>query len=142
MNQTLPPSHLSPDPRHPGPELSPLESDYLMVALFVRIQHLRFDEARKLVEAFALLGVPTIEMLFARAVIELSQGDYSAVLHTVAEMEALEPAVISKDANAIKRARMRSYLKARALFAQTGELHEEGRAALDFFLRHGRPQSG
>ena len=37
----------------------------------------------------------------------------------------------------IRRARMRAYIKARSMFASQGNLDEEGRAALDFYLRHG-----
>ena len=62
------------------------------------------------------------------------------------QLEQLSPAMAEAKTKATRRARMRAYIKARASFALTGELDDEARAALDFYLRHGssrrRPAEG
>jgi hypothetical protein len=118
--------------------LPPLERDYLMVALFVRIQHLRYAEAKVLIRALITAGEVTPDLLFAKAVVENATGAYEEALATVRHLEQISPAMAEAKTKATRRARMRSYIKARASFALTGELDEEARAALDFYLRHGR----
>ena len=128
--------------RGPAPAASsalpPLERDYLMIALFVRIQHLRFAEAEVLIRALMTAGEVTPDLLFAKAVVENAMGSYEQALATVRQLEQLSPAMAEAKAKAMRRARMRAYIKARASFALTGELDDEARAALDFYLRHGR----
>lgn len=125
-----------------GPELfsalPKLERDYLMIALFVRIQHLRFAEANVLIRALITAGEITPDLLFAKAVVENAMGAHEAALATVRQLEQLSPAMAEAKTKATRRARMRAYIKARASFALTGELDDEARAALDFYLRHGR----
>lgn len=125
-----------------GPELSSalpkLERDYLMIALFVRIQHLRFAEADVLIRALITAGEITPDLLFAKAVVENAMGAHEAALSTVRQLEQLSPAMAEAKTKATRRTRMRAYIKARASFALTGELDDEARAALDFYLRHGR----
>ena len=121
--------------------LTSLERDYLMVAIFVRIQHLQFDEARTLITALIAAGEKTPDLLFARAVVENALADHEAALNTVRELERLAPAVITAKSKVTRRTRMRAYIKARATFALAGELDEEGRAALDFYLRHGQKKT-
>jgi hypothetical protein len=118
--------------------LPPLERDYLMVALFVRIQHLRYAEAEVLIRALITAGEVTPDLLFAKAVVENATGAYESALATVRQLEQISPAMAEAKSKATRRARMRAYIKARASFALTGELDEEARAALDFYLRHGR----
>lgn len=118
--------------------LPPLERDYLLVALFVRIQHLRYAEAEVLIRALITAGEVTPELLFAKAVVENATGAYEDALATVRQLEQISPAMAEAKTKATRRARMRAYIKARASFALTGELDEEARAALDFYLRHGR----
>lgn len=124
-----------------GPELASalpkLESDYLMIALFVRIQHLRFAEADVLIRALMTAGEITPDLLFAKAVVENAMGAYEAALSTVRQLEHLSPAMAEAKTKATRRARMRAYIKARASFALTGVLDDEARAAIDFYLRHG-----
>lgn len=137
-NLPVPAVDLTPLLQEPGGTLSQLERDYLMVALFVRVQHLRYEEALILIRALTAAGEVTPDVLFARAVVENATGDHQAALTTVRELERMAPAVIGAKSKITRRARMRAYIKARANFALTGELDEEGRAALDFYLRHGR----
>jgi hypothetical protein len=122
----------------PVSALPPLERDYLMIALFVRIQHLRFAEADTLIRALITAGEFTPDLLFAKAVVENALGAHEAALATVRQLEHLSPAMAEAKTKSMRRARMRAYIKARASFALTGELDDEARAALDFYLRHGR----
>ena len=122
----------------PGSALPKLERDYLMIALFVRIQHLRYAEADLLIRALITAGEFTPELLFAKAVVENATGAHEAALATVRQLEHLSPAMAEAKTKATRRTRMRAYIKARASFALTGELDDEARAALDFYLRHGR----
>lgn len=119
--------------------LSTRERDYVMIALFVRIQHLRFDEAQTLIDALMAAGETTADILFAKAVVENALQDHEAALNTVRQLEKLDPAIITAGSKSTRRARMRAYIKARCCFALNDALDEEGRAALDFYLRHGRP---
>ena len=112
-----------------------------MIALFVRIQHLRFEEALILINALIAAGEWTPDILFAKAVVENALHDHEAALNTVRHLEKLDPAIITAGSKATKRARMRAYIKARSCFALNDELNEEGRAALDFYLRHGRKRT-
>lgn len=118
--------------------LPPLERDYLMIALFVRIQHLRFAEAELLIRALVTAGEVTPDLLFAKAVVENALGAHESALATVRHLEQISPAMAEAKTKVMRRARMRAYIKARASFALTGELDDEARAALDFYLRHGR----
>lgn len=118
--------------------LPKLERDYLMIALFVRIQHLRFAEADVLIRALITAGEVTPDLLFAKAVVENALSRHEAALATVRQLEQLSPAMAEAKTKATRRVRMRAYIKARASFALTGELDDEARAALDFYLRHGR----
>lgn len=122
----------------PDSALPRLERDYLMIALFVRIQHLRFAEADLLIRALMTAGEITPDLLFAKAVVENAMGAHEAALATVRQLEQLSPAMAEAKTKATRRTRMRAYIKARASFALTGELDDEARAALDFYLRHGR----
>ena len=122
----------------PVSALPVLERDYLMIALFVRIQHLRFAEAEILIRALITAGEVTPDLLFAKAVVENALGAHESALATVRQLEHLSPAMAEAKTKATRRARMRAYIKARASFALTGELDDEARAALDFYLRHGR----
>jgi hypothetical protein len=118
--------------------LPKLERDYLMIALFVRIQHLRYAEAATLIRALLTAGEITPELLFAKAVVENAMGLHEAALATVRQLEHLSPAMAEAKTKATRRARMRAYIKAKASFALTGVLDDEARAAIDFYLRHGR----
>lgn len=114
------------------------EMDYLMIAVFARMQHGREAEARTLIDGVLAAGVETPELLFAKAVVENNTGNFEAALGAVRRLEVLEPAASGIRGKALSRTRMRSYIYARAIFGLTGELDEAGRAALDFYLRQSR----
>ena len=115
-----------------------VELDYLMLAILVRIQHLRHAEAKLLVDALIAMGVETVEVLMAKAVVENALGAHPDVLTTLTQLDRLDPPQFRKGKKADPRVRMRSFLKARATYAIHGELDAEGRASLDFYLRQGR----
>jgi len=120
------------------PPLSRLERDFVMLAVLVRIQHMRHDEAMKLVNALLALGQRTPEVLLAKAVVESSLENHESVLETIRELDRLDPPEFHSGRKIDERVRVRSFMKARASFGQTGALDEEGRASLDFYLRQGR----
>lgn len=114
--------------------------DYLLLVISLRIQHLRHDEARLLVEALLALGVETVEVLLAKAVVDNALGRHTEVLATLTRLDRLDPPEFRKGRKADPRVRMRSFLKARATYALQGSLDAEGRASLDFYLRQGQDQ--
>lgn len=116
-------------------DLNPREADFLMIAIFVRLQHQRADEAKVLIDGAMAAGLRTPEIVFASAVAENTLGNHAAALDAVALCEEVEPAKVNLGAKTRRRIRMRSYIKARSLFALHGDLNEEGRAALDFYMR-------
>lgn len=117
------------------PPLSKLERDFIMVAVLVRIQHLRHTEALTLTKALLALGQRTPEVLLAKAVVESALENYEAVLDTIHELDRLDPPEFRPDRKIDERVRVRSFMKARATFGLTGALDNEGRASLDFYLR-------
>lgn len=112
--------------------------DYAMLAILVRVQHLRHVEALALVKGLEALGWRAPELLLARAIIECAMELNESVLATIRELDRLDPPEISKGRHIDERVRVRSFLKARAIFALTGRLDEEGRASIDFYLRQTR----
>lgn len=119
--------------------------DYLLLVISIRIQHLRHDEARVLVEGLLALGVETVEVLLAKAVVDNALGHHAEVLATLTRLDRLDPPEFRKGRKADPRVRMRSFLKARATYALQGSLDAEGRASLDFYLRqggNGQPPAG
>ena len=127
-----------PVPDGPDAALSRLEMDYLLLAVMVRIQHLRFDEARRLIDAMLLIGERTTEVLMAKAVVENALENPAEVLATLRQLDLLDPPQFHKGRKIDLRVRMRSFLQAKATFALNGTLDAEGRAALDFYIRQGQ----
>jgi hypothetical protein len=111
--------------------------DYLLLVISIRIQHLRHAEARVLVEGLLALGVETVEVLMAKAVVDNALGHHTDVLATLTRLDRLDPPEYRKGRKVDPRVRMRSFLKAHATYALQGSLDAEGRASLDFYLRQG-----
>lgn len=118
--------------------ISKHEHDYIMLAIFTRIQHRHFDKANALIDALITAGEVSKDLLFARAVVENNTGQHARALKTVRELERIDPASMAASSLQIRRARMRAYIKARACFETSEVLDEEYHAALDFYLRHGK----
>ena len=138
--EDAPPQLPQPVPRRrtDGAGLPRAELDYLLLAILVRIQHLRYAEAQVLVDALVKLGHRSIDVLMAKAVVENALGNHAEVLATLTQLDRIDPPQYRKGKKADPRVRVRSFLQARAGFALHGSLDEEGRAALDFYLRQGR----
>jgi hypothetical protein len=115
-----------------------VELDYILLAIVVRIQHLRYDEAQRLVDALLVLGERSTEVLMAKAVVENALGNPAQVLATLRQLDLMDPPQFHKGRKVDPRVRMRSFLQAKATFALHGTLDAEGRAALDFYLRQGQ----
>lgn len=122
-------------PAPPDARVVQREADFLIIAIFVRLQHDRVAEAKCLIDGVLAAGLRTPELAFASAVAENRLGNHAAALRAVGLSEQVEPAKMHGNPKSSRRIRMRSYIKARSLFALNGELCEEGRAALDFYMR-------
>lgn len=122
--------------------LTQRQHDFLLLAIFVRLQHARHDEARNMVDAAIMLGVQSPELSFAKAVVEHIAGNHHAALEAARSCEVVEPAELNADPKALRRIRMRNYIKARSILSLTGSLDDEARSALDFYLRMGRRRPG
>ncbi|NIZ12001.1 hypothetical protein [Phaeobacter sp. HF9A] len=120
-------------------DLGAQEADFLLIAIFVRLQHQRPEEAKVLIDGALAAGLRSPEIAFASAVVENTLGNHTAALEAVALCEEVEPAKVNLGAKTRRRLRMRSYIKARSLYALHGELGEDGRAALDFYMRQSGP---
>ena len=118
--------------------LSKLERDYALVDIYVRVQHLRYDEASVLIEGLLAIGEVTPEVLLAKAVVQSMLGQNENVLDTIRLLERIEPAEIISGKGLTEHVRVRSFIKARAKFGLAGELDDDARAALDFYLRQGK----
>ncbi|MCL3883327.1 hypothetical protein [Marivita sp. GX14005] len=129
------PGALLPLPEPATTRLTPRERDYLLLSILVRVQHLRFDEAQVLADALAQLSADDPDAEFARAVIAYRRGDYEAVRECLTRLDRIDPADATATARNEDRARIRSFMKARASFALTGALDDEARASLDYYLR-------
>ena len=142
MDDLIPFSDALPVPDSPMSGLSRVEMDYLLLAVMVRIQHLRHDEARVLIDAMIQMGERTTEVLMAKAVVENALGNPEGVLATLRQLDLLDPPQFHKGRKIDPRVRMRSFLQAKATYALHGALDNEGRAALDFYLRQGQGDPG
>lgn len=118
-----------------APGITQEQSDYLLIALFSRLQHLRFDDARSIVDGALILHPESVDFWFAKLVIEYELGNIPGAQAALHRCEQLEPAARLGSERARQRVRMRNYLKARMIHNSNGELNKEGRAALDFYLR-------
>jgi hypothetical protein len=124
-----------------GQTASRLERDYAFLDIYIRVQHGRYDEALDLVEAMLILEGEHPDLMLARAVVLSLMSAHERALDTIRVMDRLFPVEIVTGSTQQERVRVRSYIKARAIFALTGALDEDGRAALDFYLRRGTGQT-
>ncbi|MFP7674959.1 hypothetical protein ACG74X_16535 [Marivita sp. S0852] len=131
---------LSPDPERGvalprASTLTQRERDYFMLSILVRVQHLRFKEAQVLVDALAEMGEDGPDTEFAQAVIAYRQGDFDTVQSALSRLDRIDPADVTATERGEDRARIRSFMKAKACFALTGALDDEARASLDYYMR-------
>ncbi|MGR3483826.1 MAG: hypothetical protein ACU0BF_00635 [Paracoccaceae bacterium] len=122
-------------PDDPDGPLSKRERDYLMLSILVRLQHLRHDEADVIADGMEAMGEGGPDLHFARAVIAYAREDFETVLSRIRQLDRIDPPDLYASRRADGKVRIRSFMKARATFALKGELDEEARAALDYYLR-------
>jgi hypothetical protein len=126
---------------HPGTHsdpsrLSRKERDFLLLNVFVLVQHGYVDRAGLLAEALYQIGERTVEVLLARAVLRFMKSDWPSVLSCLEELDRIDPVERFGSYRLNERQRMRRYLKARSLH----ELNAKAgaRDAVDAYLRHGK----
>jgi hypothetical protein len=121
-----------------GPKASELDSrqrDFLLLNIFVLVQHGYVGRAAVLAEAMHLLGDDSIEVLLARAVLRFSGREWAAALECLEELDRVDPIERFGSYRLTDRQRMRRYLKTRCLW----ELKDGSRAkdAMEAYLRRG-----
>jgi hypothetical protein len=124
-----------------GQSGSRMEQDYAFLDIYIRVQHARYDEALILVEAMLIIEGEHPDLMLARAIVLSLMSSHERALDAIRVLDRLSPVEIVTGRAQQERLRVRSYIKARAIFAITGELDEDGRAALDFYLRRGAGKS-
>lgn len=118
--------------------LSAQERDFVLLTLFVLVQHCEYDKARAIAEALVEAGDTSAQALLGHAVIAFCQQDYAAVLRSLAQLDRVDPIERYEQRQGTERERMRSYLRARSLHEQG----EEQRNAVDLYLRHAKGNGG
>ena len=128
-------------PTSPAPPSKPTdrERDFLLLNVFVLVQHGYVDRAGLLVEALYAIGEKSSEVLLARAVLRFLKNDWPSALACLEELNRADPVERFGSYRLNERQRMRRYLKARCLHelkAKSG-----ARDALEAYLRHGESGS-
>lgn len=121
--------------RQPPSQISRKEREFLLLNIFVLLQHGYVDRAGVLAEALYAIGERTVEVLFARTVLRFLKQDWSSVLACLDELDRADPVERFGTYKLTERQRMRRYLKARSLYelkAKSGV-----REAVETYVRHG-----
>lgn len=119
----------------PRAGLSTRQRDFLLLNIFVLVQHGYHARARVLAETMHLLGDDSTEVFLARAVLRFLAAEWGDALAILDELDRIDPVERFGAYRLTGRQRMRRYLKTRCLY----ELNERGRVkdALEAYLRHG-----
>lgn len=112
------------------------ERDFVLLTLFVLVQHRQYDKAAIIAEGLLRAGGASREVLLAHAVIAFCRQDYDTTLRSLARLDRINPIERYGSRKSTERERMRSYLRARSLH----ELGDGKRNAIDLYLRHARGQ--
>lgn len=118
--------------------LSAQERDFVLLTLFVLVQHCEYEKASTIAEALIEAGDSSAEALLGHAVIAFCLQDYGTVLESLAQLDRVDPIERYGQREGTERERMRSYLRARSLH----EKGEEQRNAIDLYLRHAKSHLG
>jgi hypothetical protein len=122
-------------PQAPPSEISRKERDFLLLNIFVLLQHGYVDRAGVLAEALYAIGERSTEVLFARTVLRFLKQDWSSVLICLDELDRADPVERFGSYKLTERQRMRRYLKARSLYELKAKAG--ARDAIETYLRHG-----
>ena len=108
------------------------EHDFVMLVVFVFLQHRLYERASALVEGLLATGMEDARTVLARAVLAFCRGEHQAALDALSRLDRLDPIERYKGRLLTDRERMRSYLRARSLF----ELGAGERQAIELYIRH------
>lgn len=108
------------------------ERDFVLLTIFVLMQHRQVEKAGVLAEALVRSGDNSKEALLAHAVATFSRKEFEATLAALAQLDRVDPIERYGNRGLTDRQRMRSYLRARALY----DLGDGERNAVDLYLRH------
>ncbi|PTW56669.1 hypothetical protein C8N35_111132 [Breoghania corrubedonensis] len=103
--------------------LTKRQRDYLALTVFVLASHERADKALALVEALAVIGGETVELLLARAVLRFKCDDYAGALDDLELLDQADPPNAATERNLPPENRARRYLRARCYW-ETGRTAE------------------
>lgn len=131
--------HLAPAEAAAPRTIAGRDRDFLLLTIYVLMQHGQVAKASALAEALVRAGDDSREALLAQAVVTFARGDYETTLAVLSRLDRIDPIERFGKRNLTDRQKMRTYLRARSL-------HElgDGRNAVDLYLRHTgrRPEEG
>jgi hypothetical protein len=108
------------------------ERDFLLLLVFVYLQHDMFDRAQIIVEAMLEAGDGSREIVLAQAVLAFCKKDFEKTLEVLTRLDRVDPIERYARKTLTERQRMRSYLRARSLYELGGDM----KATLDLYIRH------
>jgi outer membrane PBP1 activator LpoA protein len=114
------------------------ERDFLLLVIYIYLQHQMNDRAQVLVEAMAEAGDSSREVVLAQAILAFMRKDYERTLEVLARLDRIDPIERYARNTLSERQRMRSYLRARSLH----ELGDDAAATVDLYIRHQERPSG
>jgi outer membrane PBP1 activator LpoA protein len=114
------------------------ERDFLLLVIYIYMQHQMNDRAAVLVEAMAEAGDSSREVVLAQAILAFTRKDYERTLQVLARLDRIDPIERYERNTLTERQRMRSYLRARSLH----ELGDDAAATVDLYIRHQERPSG
>lgn len=109
--------------------------DYLLLTIFVLVQHGYYKRAAILAESLALQGDKGIDLVFARMVVRFFSRDWSGALALAEELERRDPVERFGSFELNDRQKMRRYVRLRCLHELGETAHV--RDAIEIYLRHG-----
>ena len=108
------------------------ERDFLLLLVFVYLQHEMLDRAQAIIEAMLEAGDGSREAVLAQAVIAFCKKNYEKTLEVLARLDRVDPIERYGRRTLTDRQRMRSYLRARSLYELGGDMQ----ATVDLYIRH------
>lgn len=118
-----------------GSGIGPEARDYLLLTVFVLVQHGYYARAAAIADALALAGDGGADLAFARMVIRFLSRDWSGALHLAEDLERRDPVERFGAFQLNDRQRMRRYVRLRCLH-ELGET-DHVRDAIAIYLRRG-----
>lgn len=111
------------------------QRDFLLLNIFVLLQHGYVERAAALADAMYAAGDEGADVWLARAVLRFAAGNWREALDCLETLDRVDPIERFGAYRLSDRQRMRRYLKLRCLH-EIGD-HARVRDALDSYMRHG-----